>query len=531
MILKIEKSIVSNKMKKTLSRFNKIYGFSVLLIILIPTVAMAQAEAGSDGVGGIEAVFQKIIDVLNLLLYSRIGGENGMPLIVLWLISGGIFFTLRMKFINIRGFKHAIEVVQGKYDEPHDEGDVSHFQALAAALSGTVGIGNIAGVAIAIRLGGPGAAFWMTIAGFLGMSSKFAECTLGQKYRIIKPDGTVGGGPMYYLSRGLSSKGMGGLGKGLAIIYAIFCAIATMGAGNMFQANQAYAAVSNVLPFFDNLSWLFGIILVAIVGLVILGGIERIGAVAGILVPVMAVIYTIACLWVMLVKFTSIPAAIVTIISTAFNPQAVAGGILGAIVIGFQRAVFSNEAGIGSAAIAHSAARTDEPVREGIVALLEPFIDTMFICNMTAIVIVLTGVYADPASVELDGARLSAASFGTIISWFPYVIAVAGFLFAVSTMISWSYYGQLAWAYLFGDRTVNIYKALFLICGFIGTIINLDLVLEFSDILLLAMSLPNLLGCFILSGVIAKELDNYMSRLKSGAMLTEVAKTREPVLK
>ena len=517
---------LSSKLKKHLK---KQFWLPVLLIVLIPRIALAQEETGSPG--GFVGIFQSVVDALSFIIYFKIGGENGIPFIVLWLISGAVFFTLRMKFINIRGFKHAIEIIQGKYDDPNDEGDVSHFQALAAALSGTVGIGNIAGVAIAIRMGGPGAAFWMTVAGFLGMSSKFAECTLGQKYRIIKPDGTVGGGPMYYLSRGLSSIGMGKMGKGLAILYAISCAIATMGAGNMFQANQAYAAVSNVLPFFNNLAWLFGIILVAIVGLVILGGIERIGNVAGILVPVMAVIYTIACVWVMLVKFTDIPGAIGTIITTAFNPQAVAGGMIGAIIIGFQRAVFSNEAGIGSAAIAHSAARTDESVREGIVALLEPFIDTMFICNMTAMVIVLTGVYADPTSAELDGAKLSAASFETIIGWFPYVIAIAGFLFAVSTMITWSYYGQLAWAYLFGDKTVNVYKILFLAFGFIGTVINLDLVLEFSDVVLLAMSVPNLLGCFFLSGVIAKELDSYMSRLKSGEMLAEMQEVREPVLK
>ena len=511
------------------SKFKKYWWLPALLIVFVPEIARAQEEANSGGI--FESIFQNIVNVLNLLIYFKIGGENGIPFIVLWLIAGGIFFTLRMGFINVRGFKHAIDVVRGKYDDEEDEGDVSHFQALAAALSGTVGIGNIAGVAIAIRMGGPGAAFWMTVAGFFGMSSKFAECTLGQKYRIIKPDGTVGGGPMYYLSRGLSSIGMNRIGKGLGILYAISCAIATMGAGNMFQANQAYAAVSNVLPFFENYAWLFGIILVCIVGLVILGGIERIGAVAGILVPLMAVIYTIACVWVMLVKFTSIPAAIGTIITSAFNPQAVAGGAIGAIIIGFQRAVFSNEAGIGSAAIAHSAAKTDEPVREGIVALLEPFIDTMFICNLTAIVIVLTGVYADPSAAELDGARLSAASFETVIGWFPYVIAIAGFLFAISTMISWSYYGQLAWAYLFGDRTVNIYKVLFLLCGYIGTVINLGLVLEFSDIVLLAMSLPNLLGCFLLSGVVARELNNYMSRLQSGAMSEEVREVKEPVLK
>lgn len=519
-------------MKQLLFKLKQHFWLPILLLVLIPQVALAQEEAGSEGfLGSIEAVFQKIVDVLNLFFYFKIGGENGMPLIVLWLIAGGIFFTLRLKFINIRAFKHAIDVVQGKYDDPHDEGDVSHFQALAAALSGTVGIGNIAGVAIAIRLGGPGAAFWMTMAGFLGMSSKFAECTLGQKYRIIKPDGTVGGGPMYYLNRGLSGMNMSGLGKALSVIFAVFCAIGSLGIGNMFQANQAFAAVSNVLPFFENLSWLFGIILATTVGLVILGGIERIGAVAGFLVPLMAVVYTLACFWVMLVNITAVPGAIATIIRTAFSPEAVAGGTIGAIVIGFQRAAFSNEAGLGSAAIAHSAARTDEPVREGVVALLEPFIDTMFICNLTAIVITLTGVYADPASADLDGAQLSAASFETVIGWFPYVIAVAGFLFAVSTMISWSYYGQQAWAFLFGDKTVNAYKTLFLICVFVGSVVNLGPVLDFSDIMALAMSLPNLLGCFLMSGLIAKELNNYMSRLKSGAMLAELQEVKEPVLK
>ena len=365
-------------MRRTLFKLRTWHYLLIAFILLVPQAVLAQEDGTAASPGLLEAAFQKIIDLLNLVFYFKIGGENGIPFIVLWLVMGAVFFTLRMKFINLRAFKHAIEVVQGKYDDPEDEGDVSHFQALAAALSGTVGIGNIAGVAIAIRLGGPGAAFWMTMAGFLGMSSKFAECTLGQKFRTIKPDGTVGGGPMYYLSKGLSSIGMRGLGQGLGVMYAVFCAIATMGAGNMFQANQAYAAVANVVPFFENASWLFGLILVAIVGLVILGGIERIGAVAGLLVPLMAVIYTLACVWVMLARFTDIPGAIGTIISSAFVPEAVAGGLLGAIVIGFQRAVFSNEAGIGSAAIAHSAARTDEPVREGIVALLEPFIDTMF---------------------------------------------------------------------------------------------------------------------------------------------------------
>ena len=519
-------------MKKSLFRLRYYFYGLVFLIVFLPQVALAQEDAAPTGIlGSIEAGVQSVVDVLNLIFYFKIGGENGIPFIVLWLVLGAIFFTFRLKFINIRAFKHAIDVVMGKYDSDEDEGDVSHFQALAAALSGTVGIGNIAGVAIAIRLGGPGAAFWMTMAGFLGMSSKFAECTLGQKYRVIKPDGTVGGGPMYYLSRGLSAMGLAPVGKALAVIFAVFCAIGSLGIGIMFQANQAFAAVSIVLPFLTNLSWLFGIVLALVVGLVILGGIERIGAVAGVLVPAMAVIYALACFWVMLVKFPEIPGAVGTIIGTAFNPEAVAGGAVGAIVIGFQRAAFSNEAGLGSAAIAHSAAKTDEPVREGIVALLEPFIDTMFICNQTAIVIVLTGVYADPTAAELNGAQLSAASFETVIGWFPYVIAVAGFLFALSTMISWSYYGQQAWAFLFGDATVNLYKGIFLFCVFVGSVVNLGPILDFSDIMALAMSLPNLLGCFLMSGLIARELNAYMARLKSGEMLPQTQAMRETMLK
>ena len=510
---------------------SKRFWLLTLLLTSLPTAALAQDQAETTGfLGSLEAGFQKIVDVLNAVFFYRIGGENGMPLIVLWLMSGALFFTLRMGLINIRAFKHAIDVIQGKYDDPEDEGDVSHFQALAAALSGTVGIGNIAGVAIAIRLGGPGAALWMTLAGFLGMSSKFVECTLGQKYRTIKPDGTVGGGPMYYLSRGLSNRGLRPLGQGLAVLFAILCSIGSLGIGNMFQANQAFAAVVNVVPFLENFSWLFGIVLAALVGFVIVGGIERLGAVAGILVPMMAIIYGLACLWIILVKFTAIPAAIATIIAGAFNPEAVAGGLVGVIAIGFQRAAFSNEAGLGSAAIAHSAARTDEPIREGIVGLLEPFIDTIVICNLTALTIILTGVYADPTVAELNGSQLTATAFAQVISWFPYVIAVAGFLFAYSTMISWSYYGQQSWAYLFGDRTVLVYKLLFLICVFVGSVVNLGPVLDFSDIMALAMSFPNLLGCFLMSGIVASDLQNYMQRLQSGQMGIAKPKT-EVVLK
>ena len=484
------------------------------VMVLFPKIALAQEEEASGGfIGALDSVFSGIVNVLDKILFFEIAG---FPLIVLWLICGSIFFTLRMGFINIRGLKHAIDIVQGKYDDPDDSGEVSHFQALATALSGTVGLGNIAGVAIAIQTGGPGAVLWMTLGGFFGMSSKFTECTLAQKYRRVKADGTVAGGPMYYISRPLSDRGFRPVGKALAGLFAILCIAATLGAGNMFQANQAYAAVSNVIP--GTPSWVFGIIVAAIVGIVIIGGLSRIASITGSLVPAMAVIYVVSCLWIILSNFTEIPSAIATIVTEAFSPQAVGGGFLGVLIQGIRRSAFSNEAGVGSAAIAHSAARTDEPLREGLVALLEPLIDTIIICNMTALVIVITGTYRD-TSVG-DGVLLTSNSFATVADWFPAILAIAVALFAFSTMISWSYYGERAWEYLFGSGSVLVYKAMFVFCVFVGAVVNLGAVLDFSDMMLLAMSIPNLIGCYLLSGAIATELKDYMNRLNSGQMLT-----------
>lgn len=492
--------------------------YAILFLSIPSAVWAAEEAAGNDPFAAVDAVFSQVVKVVFNVLFFSVGG---FPLIVLWLIVGAIFFTLRMGFINIRAFGHAIDVLRGRYDDPNDEGEVSHFQALAAALSGTVGLGNIAGVAVAVSVGGPGAVFWMTVAGFFGMSSKFVECTLAQKYRIVKPDGTISGGPMRYLSKGLADMGFGVFGKVLAIIFSVFCISAAFGGANMFQANQSYGAVSRVLPGLP--SWVYGLVMVALVGMVIIGGIRRIGMVAGAVVPFMCLLYVAAALLILLMKITAIPAAFATIITGAFAPEAVEGGIVGVLVQGFQRSAFSNEAGVGSAAIAHSAARTDEPIREGLVALLEPFIDTIIICNMTALVIVITGAYNDPKLESLraakQGAELTSAAFGSVISWFPVLLAIAVFCFAFSTMISWSYYGERCWDYLSDGKGILVYKILFLTATFVGSVSNPSSVIDFSDATLLSMAFPNMLGGYFLCNQVAADLNNYMSSLKSGEMI------------
>ncbi len=487
-----------------------------ILFLLIPTVALAaQPEAGQNFLDNIDRAFSSLTSVISNILFFSIGG---FPFIVLWLVIGAIFFTIRMQFINIRAFKHAIDIVRGKYDNPDDEGEVSHFQALAAALSGTVGLGNIAGVAVAVSIGGPGAVFWMTIAGFFGMTSKFVECTLAQKYRIVKADGTISGGPMRYLSKGLAEMRQGTLGRILAVLFSVFCICAAFGGGNMFQANQSYGAVSSVFPVLPN--WGYGLVLVVLVGLVIIGGIQRIGMVAGTLVPLMCLIYILTSLFIILTNITAVPGAIATIISGAFVPQALEGGIIGVIVQGFQRSGFSNEAGVGSAAIAHSAAKTDEPIREGLVALLEPFVDTILVCNITGLVIVITKVYNAEEFAALreanKGAELTSAAFATAVDWFPILLAMTVFCFAFSSMISWSYYGERCWDYLSGGKGLVIYKILFLVATFVGSVSNPASVINFSDAVLISMAFPNILGGYLLSGQVAKDLQNYMSRLSRG---------------
>jgi len=447
-----------------------------------------------------------------------------LPLIVVWLIFGAVTFTVVMKFVNIRGFRHAIQLIRGKYDDPDDPGEVSHFQALTTALSATVGLGNIAGVAIAISIGGPGATFWMIVAGIIGMSSKFTECTLGVKYRRIDINGVVSGGPMYYLRDGLKKKKMKWLGVFLAGLFALLVIGGSFGGGNMFQANQSFSQLAYVIPTIEGYGFWFGILLAVLVGAVIIGGIKSIAKVTDKIVPFMAVLYVATALIIIIMNIQHTGEAFRLIWDGAFDADAVKGGIIGVLIVGFQRAAFSNEAGVGSAAIAHSAVKTDKPITEGFVALLEPFIDTVVICTMTALVLIFTGTYENPTGLE--GAQLTSLAFEKVISFFPYILVVAIFLFAFSTMISWSYYGLKGFDYLFGgifekvfgNRNVAKYTYFLIFLGFIviGASSNLGSVVDFSDSMILAMGFPNILGLLILAPEVRRDLKDYWKKLKSG---------------
>lgn len=442
---------------------------------------------------------------------------HNIPFIVVWLVLGAAFFTIRMGFINFRGFKHALDLAKGKFDDPNAPGSITHFQALSTAVSATVGLGNIAGVAVAISLGGAGATFWMVLAGLLGMSSKFVECTLGVKYRFINKEGKIFGGPMNYLRYGLEKRNLSGLGKFLAAFFAILGVGASFGGGNMFQANQSFEILSGQFPALVGNGFWFGIIVSVLVGVVIIGGINSIAKVTGKVVPFMAAVYVIGALAVIGINIENIGPAFSAIFEGAFNPTALKGGVIGVLIVGFQRAAFSNEAGVGSAAIAHSTAKTNHPPSEGFVALLEPFIDTVVVCTLTALVLIFTGMH----EVEgVGGAQLTSQAFASVISWFPYVLAAAVFLFAFSTMISWSYYGMRAWTYLFGksNKSEFVYKMLFLIFVVIGSSVSLGAVLDFSDMMILAMSFPNIIGLYILSGEVREDLREYFRKLKAGEL-------------
>ncbi len=494
---------------------------SICFTVLNTCVAFAQSSAEKSIDEWINEIVEPLSDLsVKIIFYSFPVGDASVPFVLVWLIVGALFFTAYMGFINFRGFRLAFDLIRGVYDNPdHQKGELSHFQALTAALSGTIGLGNIAGVAVAITLGGPGATFWMIVAGLLGMSSKFVECTLGVKYRNINPDGSVSGGPMYYISKGFAEKGWHGFGKGLAIFFAIMCIGGSFGGGNMFQINQAYkqfvVVTGGEASFFYNQGWLFGLIIAILVGVVIIGGIKSIARVTDKLVPLMFVIYVSASLFIILVYIQDVPRIFLFIIESAFTGQAVAGGVIGVMIQGFRRAAFSNEAGIGSAPIAHSAVKTDEPITEGLVALLEPFLDTVIVCTMTALVIILTGLYSTQG---MGGIELTSNAFESVIPWFPIVLSVAVLLFAFSTMIAWSYYGLKAWTYLFGETKVSDLSYKFIFCMFvvIGAAMELDSVINFTDAMIFAMCFPNVLGLYVLAPKVKEELDSYLSRLKSG---------------
>lgn len=450
-----------------------------------------------------------------------------IPFIVIWLLFGAVFFTIKFNFINFRGFKHAVDLIRGRYDNPDDKGEISHFQALTTALSATVGLGNIAGVAIALSLGGPGATFWMIVAGLLGMASKFTEATLGVKFRRIDKHGHVSGGPMYYLKYlfGLKKKNRI-YGNVIAGVFAVLLIGGSFGGGNMFQANQAFAQLTLLVPGAEGYGFWFGVIMAVLVGLVIIGGIKSIAKVTSKIVPFMAGLYLLSTLIIIFMNIGKIDDVVALIFKGAFAPDAMKGGFVGVMIMGIRRAVFSNEAGIGSAAIAHSAVKTKEPVSEGIVALLEPFIDTVVICSLTAFVLLFTGFYDPSAADGHTGAQLTSDAFGSVFSWFPWILLVSIILFAFSTMISWSYYGVKGFNFLFGKLSHRMfgstkvseltYKIIFLFFVIVGSSSSLGAVIDFSDMMILCMAFPNILGLLLLAPRVKRDMKRYFAKLKSG---------------
>ncbi|QNE78784.1 amino acid carrier protein [Streptomyces finlayi] len=483
--------------------------------------------------------------LVEIVFYSVPVGGTDLQLIVVWLVVAGLVFTGWFGFVQLRKFRLAIDVVRGKYDEKGSAGEVNHFQALTAAVSGTVGLGNIAGVALAVSIGGPGATFWMILCGLLGMATKFVEVTLGVKYREVHADGTVSGGPMHYLPKGLAERfGSNGkkLGKVLAVLASFMILFFGLFGGNLFQVNQSYAQLVSVTGGESGLmgsstgALSFGVLIAAIVGIVLLGGIRSIASVTSRLVPAMAGIYIAACLVVILVHVTAVPAAIATIIEGAFNPEGVAGGVLGALIIGFKRAAFSNEAGLGSAPIAHAAVKTKHPASEGLVALLEPFIDTVVICTMTA----LTIVVANPASWgearangSVAGVTITSDAFATLMPWFPYILTVAVLLFAISTVLTWGYYGLKAWTYLFGrSRTSElVYKVLYTVLAVAGSLLTLQTLIDMADAVLFMLAVINIIGLYLLAPVVKRELNSFLAyvRKRDGGLLTDDDTEREGV--
>lgn len=479
----------------------------------------------SDGIDqAINRAFEPIASAMVDIVFVSVNvGGTELPLIVAWLVVGAVFFTVYFGFINIRGFTHAIRIVTGKEDKaPQAPGEVTHFQALTTAVSGTVGVGNVVHVAVAISIGGPGATFWLIVAGFLGMASKFVECTLGVKYRQTNPDGSISGGPMFYMDKGFAELNMPRLGKVMAWYYALCVMLASLGAGCMFQANQAYVQVLSVSggesSFFAGRGWLFGTLLAIVTAMVIVGGIKSIARVTSKLVPFMALLYMSFALIVIGANYEKLPGAIISIFTNAFSPEGVTGGAIAVLVLGFRRAAFSNEAGIGSSAIAHAAVKTKEPLTQGFVAMLEPFIDTVVVCTITALVITVT-VY-DPAMLNdgvISGVELTSAAFASVMPWFPYVLAVVIMLFAYSTMISWSYYGLEGFVYMFGaSRTSKlIFNTTFCLFVVIGCTTQLTAVLDFSDAMIFAMALANILALYVLGPGVKRDLEVYWQQRAS----------------
>lgn len=495
---------------------------SGVIALVLPAVAWAQEAPAARNpiVLKVQELLQALTDFLNMVLFTDVcpGEQCDIPFLILWLSVAGIYFTFRLKFVNLRLFGHGWKVAFGKYTKKDSLGEVSPFAAMAAAVAGTVGLGNIAGVAVAITAGGPGAVVWMMVAGFLGMATRFVEATLGHKFRRPNEDGHMVGGPFYYLREGLAERGLAPLGKFLAIFFAIFCIGGAVGGGNMLQSNQLTATV---MSSFGLEGWKFfiSIITTVAVGAVLIGGLKRIAHAAEAIVPLMAFIYIASGLTIIFTNIDLVPAAIGEMFSQAFTPGAAAGGVLGALIQGFRRAAFSNEAGVGSTPIVFAATKIDDPVQAGALAVITPFIDTLVVCFMTGLIITITGVYQ---GTEETGVVLTGMAFATVADWFPMVLSVCVTLFAFSTMLTWSYYGERAWGYMFGDKRIIIYHLLFCTLTFFGGMmqdknnVGFNMIVDLSDLLLLSMALPNLLGLYLLQRVVVNDLKDYMRRLKAG---------------
>lgn len=479
----------------------------------------------------VNTVFDPLARHVSDVVFAKVSVfGHPFPWIVAWLVLAGVVFTAYFGFVQFRRFRTAVRLVRGDYSDPTHPGEVHHFQALATAVSGTVGLGNIAGVAVAVTVGGPGATFWMIVAGVFGMATKFVECTLGVRYRVVHADGSVSGGPMYYLTQGLAERGLPRLGKVLAVLSAATMVFFALFGGNMFQSNQSYAQLVTVTG--GSGGWLagpagalvFGVVLAALVGMVLLGGIRSIARLTSRLVPLMAGLYLLACLIVLVANIGAVPGAVSSIVEGAFSPKGVAGGALGVLAVGFQRAAFSNEAGLGSAPIAHSTVKTNHPATEGLVALLEPFIDTVVVCTATALTIVVASTpswerarAAVAAGEESPGGvTLTSDAFASVMPWFPHVLTVAVLLFAFSTIITWSYYGLKGWTFLFGHGRTSewAYKALFTLTVVLGSLLTLGAVLDLADALVFCLAVFNIVGLYFLAPVVRRELSSFLAYLR-----------------
>ena len=488
-----------------------------ILSLMSLFLSIQQANAASID-QTIEKYFAPFSDGLSSLIFTSISLNGAkLPILILFMLISSFFLTFYFRGINIWGFKHGMkQIFKKKVDDDH-KGEVSSLGALATALSGTVGLGNIAGVAIAISVGGPGAMFWMCFGALFGMALKFCEVTLSLKYRTFNEDGSVSGGPMYYIEQGLAKKGWGKLGKTMAYIFAIACLPGTVGGGCMLQTNQAtqqfIVITGGENSFFVAHSWVFGLIVAVLIGLVIIGGIKSIAKVTSAIVPFMCILYMVSCLIIVAVNFTQIPHAIALIFKEAFFPNAVAGGFIGCIVMGLRRSIQSNEAGVGSSPIAYAAVKTNEPASQGFVSMLEPFFDTIIVCSMTAFVIILTGAYQN-FTEGMTGVQLTSSAFASVVSFFPYVLACIIILFATSTSVSWAYYGQKAWTFLVGEgkKRIITYQVIFCLFIVIGSSMNIKSVIDFTDATYLLMALPNMIAIFILLKEIKAELISYCKK-------------------